>query len=111
MRMKKLAMAAAIASAFLLAGSGANATEESVVVKAGVDASQTDTSARRRHYRHRYRVVHRVYRPYYSSYGYIPAPTYYAPAPYYYGGPTISFGFGGGGWRGGWGHHHHHRHW
>lgn len=109
MRMKKLVIAAAVGATFLLGGSAANAKDEAVVVKAGADASQTDLSARRRHYR--YRVVHRVYRPYYQSYGYIPAPTYYAPAPYYYGGgPVISLGFGGGGWGGGWGHHRH-RHW
>src|SRR5882672_11060795 len=104
--MKKLAIVFAVGAAALLGGSAANATDNTVKVKASTDVTQqsTDMSSRGRHYRHYgYRNYgHRhygysSYRPYYgNSYG------YYAPRPYYggygYGGPGVTFSFGSGGY-------------
>src|SRR5688572_30341475 len=101
-RMKNLAICLALGAATLIGGSAANASDHPAKVQATADANQAEFSSHRRHYRHRHRIAHRLYRPYYRSYGYVPAPAYYAPPPAYYapapvyfgGGPIISFGFG-----------------
>jgi hypothetical protein len=102
--MKYLAIVFAVGATALLGSPAANASDDTVKIKATTDVTQqsTDISSRGRHYgyRHGYRHYgYRNYRPYYgNSYG------YYAPRPYYggygYGGPGISFSFGSGGYRG-----------
>ena len=97
--MKNLAIVFAVGATALLASSTANASVDTVKIKATTEVTQqsTDISSRGRHYgyRHGYRHYgYRGYRPYYgNSYG------YYAPRPYYggygYGGPAVTFGFGG----------------
>jgi hypothetical protein len=102
--MKYLAIVFAVGATALLGSPAANASDDTVKIKATTDVTQqsTDISSRGRHYgyRHGYRHYgYRNYRPYYgNSYG------YYAPRPYYggygYGGPSISLSFGSGGYRG-----------
>src|SRR6478609_10037986 len=106
--MKYLAIVFAVGATALLGSPAANASDDTVKIKATTDVTQqsTDISSRGRHYgyghgyrhygyRHGYRHYgYRNYRPYYgNTYG------YYAPRPYYggygYGGPAITFGFGG----------------
>lgn len=114
--MKTLCIAMAIGAGALLAGSAANAADNTVKAKPTTEIGQspTDFSSRRRYYRHygfrHYRHYgYRRYRPYYRSYGYAPRPYYgygggyggpYYGGGYGYGGPSVSFSFGGGGYRG-----------
>lgn len=111
--MKNFAIVFAVGATALLGSPAANASDDTVKIKATTDVTQqsTDISSRGRHYgyghgyrhygyRHGYRHYgYRNYRPYYgNTYG------YYAPRPYYggygYGGPGISLSFGSGGYRG-----------
>ena len=113
--MKYLAIVFAVGATALLGSPAANASDDTVKIKATTDVTQqsTDISSRGRHYgyRHGYRHYgYRHYRPYYRSYGYAPRPYYGGygggyGGPYYgggygYGGPSVSFSFGGGGYRG-----------
>jgi hypothetical protein len=106
--MKKLCIAMAVGAAALLGGSAANATDNTVKVKAATDVTQSSTSSTdissRRRYRH---YGYRHYRPHYRSYGYASRPYYGGGygGPYYgrgygYGGPGVTFSFGSGGYRG-----------
>jgi hypothetical protein len=109
--MKKLAIVIAVGATALMAGSAANAADNSVKAKTSTDVSQssTDISSRHRHghwrghHHHHRHWGHRHYRPYQNSYGYYaPRGHGYYGGPRYYGGggPGVTFSFGSGGYRG-----------
>ena len=105
--MKNFAIVFAVGATALLGSPAANASDDTVKIKATTDVTQqsTDISSRGRHYgyRHGYRHYgYRGYRPYYgNSYGYAPRPYYGGYGRGYgYGGPGVTFSFGGDGYRG-----------